>query len=312
MRVALFGTPEFAVPVLEALIADKDTDVAAVVTQEDRPAGRKGILTAPPVKIRAQEAGIPVLQFEKINRTGPLDRLRELSCDLFVTAAFGQILGRRLLAIPPRGVVNVHGSLLPEFRGASPIAGAIRAGRDVTGVTTMYTDAGVDTGDIILQRELPILPEDTTGSLTEKMAVLGAQLLIETLHAIEAGTAPRIPQQEEKASVTPILDRESGFVDFSGTMRETLDLIRSMDPWPGTYTLMDNEKLKIFRAEKREGLSGEPGMVLEDPGKMTVAVKDGAVSLTEIQMPAKKRMRTEDFLRGHKISAGMRLGVSDG
>ncbi len=305
MRVALFGTPQFAVPVLEAMIRDPETEVAAVVTQCDRPVGRKAVMTPPPIKTAAQQYQIPVLQIEKINKEESLEQLRALSCDLFVTAAYGQILSQKLLDIPPQGVVNVHASLLPAYRGASPIAWSILCGDRETGVTTMFTDAGMDTGDIILQRRIPIEDMDTTQTLTEKLSLLGADLLIETLHGITEKTVPRIPQDSQKATKTPILNKTHGRMDLSRTFRELDCQIRAMTPWPGTWTTLDGKTLKIFGIRRVDG-SGAPGTVIDD--KLGIACGDGAFRPLEVQLEGSKRMPLDVFLRGRKIEKGTVLG----
>ena len=305
MRIALFGTPEFAVPTLEALAKNPDFDLCAVVTQCDRPVGRKAVLTPPPVKVRAQELGVDVLQIEKINQPESLQMLRALACDVFVTAAYGQILSQKLLDIPPQGVVNVHASLLPKYRGASPIAWSIRCGEAFTGITTMFTDAGVDTGDIILQRQMPIEPDDTTQTLTQRLAVMGAEVLIATLYRIMRNQAPRYKQDESLATRTPILTRMHGKIDFTGTARQVDCLVRAMTPWPGTFTKLHGKTLKVFAVEVCQG-RGVPGTVLDD--QLTVACGEGAVRLLSVQLEGGRRMQAKDFLRGRAVQAGTVLG----
>ena len=308
MIVALFGTPSFAVPTLEALANNPEFTLAAVVTQCDRPVGRKAVLTPPPVKVRAQELEVPVLQIEKINREESLEQLRALGCDVFVTAAYGQILSQKLLDIPKYGVVNVHASLLPKYRGASPIAWAIKNGEKFTGVTTMFSDAGIDTGDIILQRELPIEPDDTTQTLTDKLAAAGAETLIATLYRIMRGQAPRYRQDETLATRTPILKKSHGQIDFTKSEHEIDCLVRAMTPWPGTWTTLDGKTLKIFGVKPALG-HGEPGTVLDE--NFTIACGGGALRPTEIQLEGSKRMKTADFLRGKKIVPGTVLKWKD-
>ena len=305
MKVALFGTPQFAVPVLKAMVRDDETQVVAVVTQCDRPVGRKAVMTPPVIKTAALELDIPVLQIEKINREESLQQLRSLNCDLFVTAAYGQILSQKLLDIPPMGVVNVHASLLPAWRGASPIAFSILNGEEVTGVTTMFTDAGLDTGDIILQKTIRIEDTDTTQTLAEKLAGLGAETLIETLHLIARGKAPRIPQDEAYATKSQILSKQHGKMDLERTFRELDCQVRAMTPWPGTWTKLDGKTLKIFGIRRVEG-KGQAGTVIDD--NFTIACGDGAFRPVEVQLEGSKRMPVDVFLRGRKIEKGTVLG----
>jgi len=305
MRAALFGTPYFAIPSLEALHACPDIELVAVVTQCDRPVGRKAIMTPPPIKVRAQELGVPVLQIEKINLEESLEQLRALDCDVFITAAYGQILRQPLLDIPKYGVINVHASLLPKYRGAAPIAWSIKCGETVTGVSTMFTDVGVDTGDILLQSEVAIEDTDTTETLTEKLAKCGAETLIDTLHQLADGTLVRIPQDNEQATRTPMIKKTHGKIDFAMKAREIDCLVRAMTPWPGTWTTMGGKQLKVFGVEKVDG-HGTPGTIID--GDFTIACGDGAIRPTEIQLEGSKRMKTQDFLRGRKPAQGTVLG----
>ena len=225
------GTPEFAVPSLEALLG-AGYEVAAAVTQPDRPVGRKGTLTPPPVKVCAQAHGVPVLQFERIRRPEGRQALSALAPDLFVTAAFGQILSQRVLDIPRLGTINVHASLLPAYRGSAPINWCLLRGEARTGVTTMMTDAGIDTGDMLLREETDILPEETAEELSTRLSKIGAETLLRTLRALEAGTLVRTPQDESAASYYPMLDKELGRMDFSRPARELHNQVRGLYPWP--------------------------------------------------------------------------------
>lgn len=305
MRIAFLGTPEFALPSLSALIGRGDT--LCVFTQPDRPAGRKAVLTPPPVKVLAQEHGIPVYQFEKIRSTEGRETMEAFAPDLCVTAAFGQLLSAKNLAIPRLGTINVHGSLLPKYRGASPIQSAILDGCEETGVTTMMTDVGMDTGDILLTRKTPIGSDETYGALSERLAVLGAELLLETLDRLEAGTLERVPQNDAEATRCPLLTRESGRIDFTKSAKAVHDLVRGTNPWPNAYAMLDGQPLKIFKTRRTdEPSSGAPGTLSVQNGKLYVCCGGGALEIVELQASGKKRMTAGDFLRGKPLS-GLRL-----
>ena len=297
------GTPDFAVPSLKALIRE-GYDVAGVFTQPDRPKGRGNKLTPSPVKVAAAEAGIPVFQPERIRKTGTED-LRNLKLDLCVTAAFGQILSQEVLDIPPEGNINVHASLLPKHRGAAPIAHAIMTGDKKAGVTTMMMDAGIDTGDMLLQEETAVGESETCGELTERLSLIGAELLIQTIRAMEAGTLKRIRQNEAEMTYDPMLTKELGRPDWTRSAGEIRGLINGLNPWPCVSVPLDGGRLKLLRAVGAEG-SGEPGTVLRaDPkGGLVIACGNGAVRILELQAPGGKQMKAEDYLRGHGIPEG--------
>ena len=297
------GTPDFAVPSLKALIRE-GYDVAGVFTQPDRPKGRGNKLTPSPVKVAATEAGIPVYQPERIRKTGTED-LRNLKPDLCVTAAFGQILSQEVLDIPPEGNINVHASLLPKHRGAAPIAHAIMTGDKKAGVTTMMMDAGIDTGDMLLQEETAVGESETCGELTERLSLIGAELLIRTIRAMEAGTLKRIRQNEAEMTYDPMLTKELGRPDWTRSAGEIRGLINGLNPWPCVSVPLDGGRLKLLRAVGAEG-SGEPGTVLRaDPkGGLVIACGNGAVRILELQAPGGKQMKAEDYLRGHGIPEG--------
>ena len=299
------GTPEFAVPPLQALI-DNGYEIVGVFTQPDRPAGRGNKLTACPVKQLAVRHNLPVYQFEKIRRREGREALEALHPDLMVTAAFGQILSQRILDIPPLGTVNVHASLLPGYRGPAPINWCIALGEKTTGVTTMFTDAGVDTGDIALKAETPIGDMETAGELTERLSHMGAALLIETLHRIEAGDCPRIKQDEALMSRQPMLSREDGLIDWTKSAREIACRVRGFNPWPGTFTyLSDGGVMKLWLARAVEG-SGRPGEVIESSAKkgLLIACGQGALEVLEMQAPGAKRMNAKAYLMGKSIPVG--------
>ncbi len=308
MKIVFMGTPDFAVPSLKALLSG-GYEVAGVFTQPDRPRGRGNKLTPSPVKAAALDAGIPVFQPERIRKTGVED-LRALAPDLCVTAAFGQILSQEVLDIPPLGNINVHASLLPKHRGAAPIAHALMDGDSVTGVTTMRMDAGIDTGNILLQAETEIREEETCGELTERLSLLGADLLLETLRAMEAGTLRERKQDEALMSYDPMLTKEMGILDFSAEARLVRGRINGLNPWPCAAVPVEDIRLKLLRAVCAEG-SGAPGTVLAADSRagLVIACGSGAVRILEIQAPGGRAMRPEDYLRGHRIPVGLNVSA---
>ena len=307
------GTPDFAVPSLRALL-ENGYEVVGVFCQPDRPKGRGHKLAACPVKELAQSAGIPVFQPERIKREEGVAMLKGCAPDLCVTAAFGQLLSQEILDIPPLGTINVHSSLLPRHRGSAPINWSIIKGDPVTGVTTMFTDKGMDTGDILLMRETPIGPAENAGELTDRLAVMGAQLLIETIRALEAGTLSRIPQDHEAATYEPKMDKELGRIDWSRPAQEIDWLVRGTTPWPGAFTTLGEQTIKVFELAVLDGAaSGAPGEIVAADAKqgLVVSCGDRDVVLTQIQMPGAKRMNARDYLRGHGMETGIRLGMTE-
>lgn len=306
MRIVFMGTPEFAVEPLKALIRE-GYEIAGVFTQPDRPKGR-GKKTVPgPVKIAAEEAGIPVFQPERIRKTGVED-LRNLKPDLCVTAAFGQILSQEILDIPPLGNINVHASLLPKHRGAAPVAYAIMNGDRKAGVTTMFMDAGIDTGDMLLQESTEIGESETCGELTERLSRIGAELLIRTVRQLEAGTLVRYPQNHAEMTYDPMLEKNMGTADFSADHDLVRGRINGLNPWPCVSVPVQGERLKLLRSVNCDG-TGEAGTVLKaDPKNgLIIACGRGAVKILEVQAPGGKRMSAEDYLRGHGIPEGTKL-----
>lgn len=304
------GTPDFAVPSLRALI-DQGYEVVGVFCQPDRPKGRGHKLAACPVKELAQSAGIPVFQPERIKREEGVAMLKSCAPDLCVTAAFGQLLSQEILDIPPLGTINVHSSLLPKHRGSAPINWSIIKGDPVTGVTTMFTDKGMDTGDILLTRETPIGPAENAGELTDRLAVMGAQLLIETIRALEAGTLARTPQDHAAATYEPKMDKELGRIDWSKSAQELDWLVRGTTPWPGAFTTLGEQTIKVFELDILDGpASGAPGEIVAADAKrgLVVSCGDHDVALAQIQMPGAKRMNAKDYLRGHTMETGVCLG----
>ena len=306
MRIVFMGTPDFAVPSLQALI-DAGHDVCAVYTQPDKPQGRKQILTAPPVKTLALEYDIPVFQPNTLKNEDEQARLRELAPEVIIVVAYGKLLPKAVLDIPPHGCINVHGSLLPRWRGAAPIQWAVIAGDEMAGVTTMQMAEGLDTGDMLLTYETKVGEKETAGELFDRLAQSGAELLTQTLVKLDEIT-PR-PQDDAQSCYAHMLDKQMAVIDWSKSAHEIDCLIRGLNPWPIALTTLSGERLKVFAAEKAAG-NGEPGTVLEaDPKKgLTVACGEGALKLTEIQLVGGKRMKATDFLRGHAIEVGTKLG----
>ncbi len=295
-RIVFMGTPEFAIPSLRALL--QHTRVVGVVTQPDRPAGRGQKLIESPVKRAAWEAGAPVIQPQRLREPAALAQLAAWQPDLIVVAAFGQILQPAVLRLPPHGCINVHASLLPRWRGAAPVAAALAAGDAETGVTLMQMDAGLDTGPLLAKRAEPIRPGDTTATLTERLAALGADLLIEHLPAYLAGDLKPQAQDEALATYAPPLKKEDGHLDFTRSAVELERRIRALTPWPGAFALWHGQPLKVLRAALAEGVAGEPGKVMPLPNGVAVACADGALRLLDVQPAGKRAMSAADFARG--------------
>lgn len=311
MKIVFMGTPEFAVPSLEALIGN-GYDVVGVITQPDRPAGRGNKLEASPVKKYASAQGIPVYQFEKLRRREGRECLEALAPDICVTAAFGQILSQKLLDIPKIGTVNVHASLLPKHRGSAPVNWCLYQGDKKTGITTMMTDIGLDTGDILLREETDILPGETAGELTERLSHIGAGLLIETLRRIENGDCPRIKQDEEEATYEPMLEKEMARIDWTLPAQTVSDRIRAFNPWPGAFTDLNGGTMKIWKAEPADlSPAGRPGEVLVSSARQGLIAACGegtALNILEMQAPNAKRMAARAYLAGKQIPEGTVLG----
>ena len=308
-RIVFMGTPEFAVGSLAALLALQQQgalELVAVVTQPDKPKGRGQALSAPPVKELALAHGLPVLQPQKL-RTPPFSEvLRELRPDACVVTAYGKILPEDLLAVPRLGCVNVHASLLPRFRGAAPIQWAIAHGDAETGVCLMQMDAGLDTGPVLACRRLPILPEETSAGLHEKLAALGGQLLREELPRFLRGELQAMAQPSEGAVYAPMIQKEDGLLDFTRPARELERRVRAFTPWPGAYTWLEGARLKVHRVQVAQG-QGEPGTLLAaGPAGLEVACAEGSLRLLEVQPEGKRAMGAADFLSGRKLVPGSR------
>lgn len=301
------GTPGFAVPILKALI-ESENDVVSVITKPDTPKGRGRRVTPPPVKTLAVDHDIPVLQPEKIRTEEFYSELKEYEPDIICVAAYGKILPKNILDLPSYGCINVHASLLPKYRGAAPINWAIIRAEEITGITTMMMDEGMDTGDILLQREVKIEAEDDAESLSEKLSIAGAELLIDTIRLQKEGKLPRILQDHSKATYAPMLKKEDGIIDWRKSAEEILNLIRGTLPWPGAHTTINGKNLKLYKAQVSHG-RGQPGeVILSESGSLIVATGDGAVDIREIQIEGGKRLPTQAFLIGRKIPKGTVLG----
>ncbi len=305
MKVVFLGTPDFAVNTLKAIIKSKH-EVLAVVTQPDRPVGRSGKLVFSPVKTLAVENGIKVLQYNKIRLEGVQD-LKNLAPDIMVTCAFGQILSQEIIDIAPKGIINVHASLLPKYRGAAPIQWSIINGDSETGVTIMQTEEGIDTGDIISVEKTPIYENETAGELFERLSHIGANLLVRTLDEIELGTAVFKKQEHALATHVKMLKKEDGIIDFNNYSKSIFNFIRGMNPWPCAYAFLNQKPLKVYASKVVEfTASAKPSTVVCSDSKcgLIVATADGFIRLTEIQAEGGKRMSDVAYLLGHKIEIG--------
>ena len=309
MRIVFMGTPEFAVPSLEALLASGD-QVVGIVTQPDRPKGRGQQLTPSPVKQIAQREAIPLLQPVKMKAPEFLEPLAAWKPDLIAVTAFGRILHPGILSLPPMGCVNVHGSLLPKYRGAAPVQWAVINGETETGITTMLMDEGMDTGPMLLQDRIPILPDDTAGTLAPRLASLGGQLLVETIRQLKAGgLTPRV-QDHSQATMAPLLKKEDGIIDWKADAQSIANRVRGLSPWPGAYTFHGQERWNIWKAVAvQESTAEPPGALLAvTKQSLKVATGNGVLELLEIQTANSKRMSVGQFLAGHRVSPGEKLG----
>lgn len=306
LRVVFMGSPEFAVPTLRAVMGAEE--VVGVVTQPDKPAGRGQKVVAPAVKVVAEEAGIPVLQPKSARTPEFLEAFRALAPDVAVVVAYGKILPQAVLDVPRNGCLNVHGSLLPRYRGAAPIQWSLIRGEAEAGVTIMRLDAGMDTGPMLLWHKLRVADDETAGTLAPKLAVLGAELMLVALERLKAGALREQPQDEAQATYAPMLKKEDGRLDWSRPAADVRNLVRGVDPWPGAVTTLDGEPLKLWGARLAEG-SGAPGQVLGvDREGLIVACGQGAVAFAEAQLPGRKRLPVQALTAGRPIPAGTLLG----
>lgn len=304
-RVIFMGTPDFAVPCLARLV--EISDVVAVVTQPDRPKGRGQKLLPPPVKAFAQEHGIAVYQPVRVKAPDFVDVLRGLAPDLIVVVAFGQILSKEILSLPPLGCINVHASLLPRYRGAAPMQWAIVRGEKETGVTTMFMDEGLDTGDMLVRETLPITQAMTAAELHDAMMKLGADVLEKTLFSLSEGTLKRTPQDDALSTYAPLLDKEVGRIDWKKSAQEIHDLVRGLNSWPGAYTMLEGQKFKIWRTRLAEG-TAEPGEIVSVTKQgLLVGTGEGMLEILELQAPSKKKMAAGDYVRGHGLQLPARF-----
>lgn len=306
MRIVFMGTPDFAAAILERLIST-GRNVVGVFSQPDKPVGRKQIVEPTATKKLAQEHGIPVFQPTKMKDGTALEMMKSLSPDLAVVAAYGRILPKELLDVPKLGCVNVHGSLLPKYRGAAPIQWAVINGEKTTGVTTMYMAEGMDTGDMILKLETEIGEDETSGELFERLAALGADSIEKTLGLFDNGTVHREPQNNDEATMAPMLKKEMGEIDFNKTAKEIHNLVRGLSPWPVAFTFVDGKSVKVYSAKAAEGFLGEVGSLLDEK-RFIVACGDGAVELLQVQPEGKKQMSGSDFIRGKRLVKGAFIG----
>ena len=311
MRIVFMGTPEFAVPSLEALLLSDD-QVVGVISQPDRPKGRGQQLVPPPVKLVAERAGIPILQPLKIRTAEFLQALSTWQPDLIAVAAYGRILHTPILRLPPMGCVNVHGSLLPKYRGAAPVQWAVINGETETGITTMFMDEGMDTGPMLLQERLDISPDDTAGTLAPRLAELGGRLLVDTIAQLKAGTLMPKKQDDEPATLAPLLKKEDGLIDWTMNATSLANRVRGLSPWPGAYTFFGEERWNIWKAVSNEGVTTDtPGtIVATNKQAIVVATGNGFLDIREIQTANSKRMSVVQFLAGHRVMAGVQLGSS--
>ena len=308
MRVSFFGTPEPAAVALDELLGSRH-DVAAVVTQPDRPRGRSGRPQPPPVKERAERAGIPVMQPSSPREEGFAAELATFAPEACAVVAYGHILPPEVLSVPERGFVNVHFSLLPRYRGAAPVQRAIMAGESETGISTFLLEPTLDTGPVLLVAREPIHLDDTSGTLMERLAIVGARLLVETLDGIETGTLRPQPQDPGLASPAPKVRPEEGEIDWSKPATQIVNLVRGLNPAPGAYTTFRGRRLKVWRAAAVAGEQGTPGLIL-DAGKdrFAVAAGEGSIELIEVQLEGSKRLDADAFMHGHRLQRGETLG----
>ena len=304
MNIVFMGTPEFAVGCLETVY--KKHNVVGVFTQPDKPKGRKYVLTPPPVKVRAEELGLKVYQPTTLRNGVALDILKQLNPDLIVVVAYGKILPKEILELPKYKCINVHASLLPRHRGASPIQWCIVCGDKVTGVTTMLMDEGMDTGDILLSSEIAIGKDEISDTLHDKLALMGAELLDKTIDGILNGSVNPIKQNENEATYAPIIKKEMAQIDFSLSAEKIVDAIRGYNSWPCAYFTLLGKRIKVYKAESLS-TSGEAGVVLDSKNRLIIGCGEGSVSLIEVQPEGSKRMNISDMLRGRPVEVGTKI-----
>ena len=302
MKIVFMGTPDFSVNALENIVK-AGHDIIVVITQPDKPKGRGGKMQYTPVKEKALELGLDVYQPQRVKETEFIEKLKEMNPDAIVVIAFGQILPKAILDMPKYGCINVHASLLPKYRGAAPIQWSVIDGEKETGVTTMYMNEGLDTGDIIDKVVVPIDKKETGGSLFDKLAIEGGKLILKTLIELENGTAVRTPQDDSKSNYAGMINKQLGKIDFNKSANEIERLIRGLNPWPSAYTKMDGKTLKIWDADVDDSENDSAPGTITEVGKdfIRVATGKGSLKILELQLEGKKRMKTRDFLNGAKI-----------
>jgi methionyl-tRNA formyltransferase len=306
MRIVFMGTPEFAVPTLERII-ESGHEVMAVFTQPDRPKGRGQQVSMSPVKESALQHGLTVEQPQRIRRPEVVDQLAAIRADCMVVVGYGQIIPQAIIDLPPLGIINVHASLLPKYRGAAPIQWAIARGETRTGVTTMKIDAGLDTGNMLLKWETGIGPEENALELGPRLAVAGADLLIETLRGLESGMIMPEPQDNAQATLAPMIKKEDGHIDWNWPARDIVNRSRGFVPWPGTYTRFRDRQLSIWRA-RAAGEQLKPGTLVKAAGRVLAGAGEGSVELLEVQVEGKRRVDAAAFWNGYQMKNGERLG----
>lgn len=307
MKIVFMGTPDYAVKTLEALIK-AEHNVEAVFAQPDKPVGRKHIITPPPVKVCAVENNIPVFQPNTLKDGEAEKVLKDINPDVIVVVAYGKILPKSILDIPKYGCVNGHASLLPKYRGASPIQWCIVCGETVTGVTTMYMNEGMDTGDILEQTQVQIGENETAEELFERLSVVSADLMVSTLKKLEKGTVIPQKQNEDEATYAPIIKKEMALVDFNKTAKEICNGVRGYYSWPCAYTFLDGKRVKIIKAVVGNKTNAEAGTVSQNTGELHIACKDGSVNVLELQLEGSKPMTAAQFLMGNKLPLGTKFG----
>jgi len=308
MKIVFMGTAQFALPSLQALI-DSGQEIAGVITQPDKPRGRGHKLSFSPVKEYALEKNLEIYQPDRIKSEAAIKKISDWQPEIIVVVAYGQIIPPSILSLPPHGCINVHGSLLPRYRGAAPIQRALMAGETVTGVTTMYMDQGLDTGDMIKKVVVPVDSDMNYGELHDRLSAAGAELLLETIAAIADGTATREKQDSSQATYAPVLSRDDELICWQNAAQQIHNQIRALSPMPGAYTTMENKKLKIYRSRvaSLDG-NGTPGLLTATGGSLLVQTGQGLLELLEVQKEGRKRMPASDFAAGQRIPAGLVLG----
>ncbi len=305
MRVIFMGTPDFAVPSLQALL-DRGDDICAVFTQPDKPKGRGHKLQPPPVKELALRHSLPVLQPDTLRDEAVQESIAELEPDAIIVVAYGKLLPSKVLSVPRLGCINVHGSLLPKYRGAAPIQWAVINGEKTAGVTTMFMAEGMDTGDMLLKSETEVGPEETSGELFDRLKLLGAKLLTETLDKLEQGELKAIPQDGTQATLAPLLKKEMSALDWSEPAQRIHDRIRGLNPWPCAAAVLDGKRIKLLASQVIEG-EGIPGTAYNLDGELAAACGRGMLRITELQADTGKRMSGKDYLLGHPLKEGARF-----